>query len=62
MTNLLTQREVCRELRICPKTLQTLRKSGKIEYMRIGHRTIRFSQDAVEKFLKENRRCDAKLA
>lgn len=47
---LLTQFEVCKRLGICPKTLQLLRKSRKISYLRFGHRSIRFREQAVEDF------------
>lgn len=56
MTELLTQSEVCRQLRVSPKTLQLLRRARRIDYMRLGHRTIRFTRAAVEKFMKENSR------
>ncbi len=49
---LLTTQEVCRRLGICIKTLQVLRKRRKIAYLRIGHRSIRFREEAVEDFLQ----------
>jgi excisionase family DNA binding protein len=49
---LLTQREVCARLGICPTVLQRLRKARKIAYLRFGHRSIRFREQAVEDFLK----------
>lgn len=56
MTSLLTQREVCRQLRLSVKTLQRLRKSKRIEAIVISHRAVRFTQAAVDRFLKENTR------
>ncbi len=53
---LLTQKEVCRELRVCPKTLQRLRRAGKLKFMRWGHRTIRFSSREIERFKAEHQK------
>jgi len=53
-TPLLTQREVCALLRIAPKTLQNLRRAGKIRFVKFGYRSIRFRQDDVAAFV--NRR------
>lgn len=49
---LLTTREVCLRLGICMKTLQVLRSRRKIAYIRFGHRSIRFREQAVEEFLR----------
>lgn len=49
---LLTTTEVCRRLGICLKSLQVLRKTRKIAYLRFGHRSIRFREQAVEDFLR----------
>ena len=48
---LLTTREVCKRLGICLKTLQQLRANRKIAYIRFGHRSIRFREQAIEQFL-----------
>lgn len=48
---LLTTQEVCRRLGVCVKTLQVLRSTRKIAYIRFGHRSIRFREQAVEDFL-----------
>jgi len=54
MSRLLTQREVCERLRICPKMLQRLRRARKIAYLKLGvNRSIRFREEAVEKFLRQ---------
>ena len=51
---LLTQREVCDRLRICPKTLQRLRRARKIAHLTLGrNRSIRFRPEAVENFLRQ---------
>ena len=56
---LLTSREVCSRLGVCPKTLQVLRKSRKIAYLRFGHRSIRFREQAVEEFLRRREKAVA---
>ena len=48
---LLTTREVCQRLGICLKTLQVLRSNRKIAYIRFGHRSIRFREEAVREFI-----------
>lgn len=50
---LLTQREVCQRLGICPKTLQNMRRRRQIDYLRLGHHTIRFKESAVQRLLKQ---------
>lgn len=49
---LLTQTEVCQRLGICRKTLQTLRCRRKIGFVQFGHRTIRFRESDVQKFIE----------
>jgi excisionase family DNA binding protein len=49
---LLTTREVCKRLGVCIKTLQVLRSNRKIAYLRFGHRSIRFREEAVEAFIQ----------
>jgi len=49
---LLTSDEVCSQLRICKKTLQSLRKNRKIVYVMFGHHSIRFRQEDIEKFIR----------
>jgi excisionase family DNA binding protein len=48
---LLTQKEVCQRLRICPSKLQRLRRLRQIPFVQWGHRTIRFRESAVEAFV-----------
>jgi excisionase family DNA binding protein len=50
---LLTTSEVCERLGVCIKTLQVLRSNRKIAYLRFGHRSIRFREQAVEEFLRQ---------
>lgn len=52
MTSLLTSREVCLRLNVSRKTLQLLRHRRKIAYVRFGHRSIRFREEAVERFIR----------
>ena len=42
------QREVCRRLRISPRTLQTLRDNGTLAFTKIGNRTY-YRPDDVER-------------
>jgi excisionase family DNA binding protein len=49
---LLTTREVCRRLGISIRTLQVLRSNRKIAYLRFGHRSIRFREQAVADFIQ----------
>lgn len=48
---LLTQTEVCQRIGISRKTLQNLRHRRKIGYLRFGHRTIRFRESEVNRFI-----------
>jgi excisionase family DNA binding protein len=53
MTNrLLTSREVCQRLGICIRSLQILRSTRKIAFIRFGHRSIRFREEAIDQFLQ----------
>lgn len=49
---LLTSKEVCARLGVCFTTLQVLRRNRKIAYLRFGHRSIRFREEAVQEFLR----------
>ena len=53
---LLTQREVCQRLGICRRTLQSLRRNRKIGYVQFGHRTIRFRETDVQRFIAKRER------
>ena len=55
---LLTTRDVCTRLRISMKTLQILRKRRKIAYIRFGHRSIRFREQAIEEFLRRREKAE----
>jgi excisionase family DNA binding protein len=50
---LLTQREVCRLLKLSPKTLQTLRRTRQIPFVKFGHRSIRFRAEEIQAFVRE---------
>ena len=58
---LLTSGEVCRALSISIKTLQILRRTRKIAYLKLGHRSIRFQPEAIEAFLRKREKA-AKFA
>lgn len=55
---LLTTAEVCRRLGVCIKTLQVLRNRRKIAYIRFGHRSIRFRENAVEDFIRRREKAE----
>jgi excisionase family DNA binding protein len=48
---LLTQREVAEILRISPKKLQIMRRTGQISFITFGHRTIRFRPSEIQRLL-----------
>ena len=52
---LLTQREVSELLGVSVKTLQVLRRNQKIGFVRFGHRTIRFRESEISKFVEGSR-------
>jgi predicted site-specific integrase-resolvase len=49
---MLTQKQVCALLAICPKMLQRLRQSRKIRFVRLSAHAIRFRQEDVADFLQ----------
>lgn len=52
--------EVCQQLRISPRTLQTLRDNGTLAYSQIGHKIFYKPEDVLRiVHLVENRRKDA---
>ena len=53
--------DVCRKLRISPRTLQTLRNNGTLAFSKIGNKTYYRPED-VERIIKivEDRRKEAK--
>jgi hypothetical protein len=46
---------VCKRLKICNRTLFTLRKSGKLKYSQFG-RKILYRHSDIEEFIKQNYR------
>ena len=54
--------EVCQQLRISPRTLQTLRNNGTLAYSQINHKTY-YRPDDVQRIASvvEDRRKDAKF-
>ena len=54
--------EVCRRLRISPRTLQTLRDNGTLAFTKIGNRTY-YRPDDVQRIVSvvEDRRKEAKF-
>lgn len=52
--------DVCQQLRISPRTLQTLRDNGTLAYSQIGHKIFYKSEDVLRIVrLVEDRRKDA---
>ena len=53
--------EVCQQLRISPRTLQTLRDNGTLAYSQIGHK-IFYKPEDVQRIVRlvEDRRKDAR--
>ncbi len=49
---LLTSHDVAEQLEVSEQTVRMWARLGKLEAIRLGHRTVRFTQAAVEKFLK----------
>lgn len=50
-SDLFTQEQAARWLGISVKQLQIWRRTGKIGYMRFGHRTIRIPRGQIERLL-----------
>ena len=61
MERWLTGEEVCGQLRISPRTLQTLRDNGTLAYTKIGNRTYYLPEDVERIVTKvEDRRREAR--
>ena len=61
MSEWMDNQDVCRKLRISPRTLQTLRDNGTLAFSKIGNKTYYRPED-VERIIKivEDRRKEAK--
>lgn len=53
MGQLLTQKEAASLLRVSVKTLQILRRTGKLPFVKFGFHCIRFKQEDIERFVRE---------
>ncbi len=53
MTQLLTVDQVAQRAAVSPKTITRWARAGLIEYVRLGKYMIRFSEEAVERFLAD---------
>ena len=50
---LLTEAEAAEHVRLAPRTLQVMRyRGGGPEYVRLGHRSVRYSPTALERWVK----------
>jgi excisionase family DNA binding protein len=53
---MLTQSEVCKLLRVSPSTLKNWRRQRKIAFVKFGHCSVRFRQEAVAEFIRRRER------
>ena len=53
MTNLLTYRDVSKKLQVSERTVWDLVKSGELEYVLIGKRSVSITDDALEEYIKK---------
>ena len=53
MEKLITHKEAAQILRINPLTLYELRRSGKIPYIRMGAKRIRYKVSDIEAFIEQ---------
>ena len=60
LTRWMDNQDVCQQLRISPRTLQTLRDNGTLAYSQIGHK-IFYKPEDVQRIVRlvEDRRKDA---
>lgn len=49
---LLTKHDIASQLQVNVQTVLSWARAGKLDAVRLGRRTVRFTQTAVEKFLK----------
>ncbi len=50
---LLTADEVGRQLSISPGQVLTLSREGKLKRIQMGFRTVRFTQEEIDRFIRE---------
>lgn len=53
VSDLLTTMQVAQRLRVSPSTLNSLRRQGKIKYVRIG-RKVMYTPDSISEFIETN--------
>jgi excisionase family DNA binding protein len=54
-SELLNKEQASRMLGVEPEIVDQLRKSGKLGFIRLGHKTIRFELSELNRFLNDNR-------
>ena len=56
---LLTQKEAAERLTISLQALRHLRRARKLNFFRLGHRTVRIAESEIERYLARNERLRA---
>ncbi len=54
MTQLLTAADVAETLAVSPDTVLRIAQQGKLAWLRIGSRLVRFTPEAVEAYIESN--------
>jgi len=55
LTKVLTKKEVAALLQVSEKHVQRLVAEKKLQAQRLGHKTLRFRPEAVERYLEQSR-------
>ena len=50
---LLTESEAAKILRICPRTVFSLRKTGKLKWVKIG-RQVRYTFEEIKRYIRDS--------
>lgn len=57
---LLTSPQAAKFLNVSPRTLWELKKSGKIEFVPVGPRLVRYAPEDLQAYVDENKRRNVK--
>lgn len=55
---LLTMPQAAKFLNVSPRTIWELKKAGKLKYIPVGKRLIRFDPQDLLAFIEENKKCN----